>query len=476
MLNLYTLSTLASIFFTVFLLLGIVVQIMRLFFLRSQHEFFVPKLVLVNEILLLFHFLFSSFLISSTNHLFFSGIIGLFFERLRFLSLAPLILSVVCAFIYKERRHMINVLFLLPILLFWNTALFSAFFLSCNFLLVMSISFLFSKEWENSKRSVTLLSIKETTDLLSDGILYGDSKGKILIENRTMVLLSQTVELNPIRNTEAFWEQLQKLQNSADMTVRMLDNKLLLRLRNKGSWMISYEKLTLQKKSYTQILALDISDEDLLNKEIEDTNDTLEITGKEISEEIKNIETLAHERAILQMKIQVHDMLGQRLSILHQFLENIDTPGDISQLKPLLLDLNTAIKTNSRKASVSGRLLALKESFEAAGLTIHMVGSLPEDTDISGVFIETLRECATNAIRHAGAKNIYATLSEETSDYLLSVRNDGGLPSKIKKEGGGITGMRYRAREWGGHLEIITNPAFQVVLSIPKTKKEHKND
>jgi len=371
---------------------------------------------------------------------------------------------------------MINVLFLLPILLFWNTALFSAFFLSCNFLLVMSISFLFSKEWENSKRSVTLLSIKETTDLLSDGILYGDSKGKILIENRTMVLLSQTVELNPIRNTEAFWEQLQKLQNSADMTVRMLDNKLLLRLRNKGSWMISYEKLTLQKKSYTQILALDISDEDLLNKEIEDTNDTLEITGKEISEEIKNIETLAHERAILQMKIQVHDMLGQRLSILHQFLENIDTPGDISQLKPLLLDLNTAIKTNSRKASVSGRLLALKESFEAAGLTIHMVGSLPEDTDISGVFIETLRECATNAIRHAGAKNIYATLSEETSDYLLSVRNDGGLPSKIKKEGGGITGMRYRAREWGGHLEIITNPAFQVVLSIPKTKKEHKND
>jgi len=66
------------------------------------------------------------------------------------------------------------------------------------------------------------------------------------------------------------------------------------------------------------------------------------------------------------------------------------------------------------------------------------------------------QEAVTNAIKHAGARNVEIHLSNGGSHLLLSIRNDGApFPSVVKAKAGlGLRIMSYRAHLIGASLEI----------------------
>jgi signal transduction histidine kinase len=83
------------------------------------------------------------------------------------------------------------------------------------------------------------------------------------------------------------------------------------------------------------------------------------------------------------------------------------------------------------------------------------------------------QEGITNAIRHAQAKQIGVELDFGEKQFRLSVRDDGrgfdaaGVP---KNNGNfGLLGMRERAKEMQGSLEVRSGPGkgTELVLSIP---------
>jgi signal transduction histidine kinase len=340
--------------------------------------------------------------------------------------------------------------------------LYFIFFLLCNLLLIFRTVVLFDVEWESNRHKITRLSVKEAVDTLSAGILYINQKGRLIIENESMSRLLDSMGLTGKANMADIWERLGQVA-----AVQQLEDKWLLRIRNGGSWLFSQEEVHLKGHAYKQILALDITNEDMLAQEIEATNAALESIGTELIDAIKNIEQAEKAKEILRLKANLHDMLGHRLSILHHFLESKNAPQQIDRIKALLSGFSESIKVPYGMAQVSD-LQALANSFAMVGTALHIAGTPPANPAAAQVLAQIMRECATNALRHGNAKNVYAVFDETECDYTLCVQNDGAPPPGDMHEGGGLQGMRLRLRKVNGSLHIRTEPDFCITASIPK--------
>jgi signal transduction histidine kinase len=466
MLSLLRVPGTVRILFSVLLALAMVLQIVRLYFLPSQKSRLEQGLIAANEIAILTHFLLSLLMITSAQSMLLSGTVLPMYAMLKYVSAAPIMLSAVIAIRYTKRRELIPVPMILPLFLFWNSDLFAFFFLLCNLLLIFRTVVLLDLEWESNRHKITRLSVKEAVDTLSAGILYINQKGRMIIENEAMSHLLDSIGLTGKANMGDIWEQLGNVA-----AVQQVEDKWLLRIRNGGSWLFSQEEVHLKGQAYKQILALDITNEDILAQEIETTNAALERTGSELIEAIKNIEQAEKAKEILRIKVNLHDMLGQRLSILHHFLESKNAPRQIDRIKALLSGFTESIKTPYGKAKVSD-LQTLVNSYAMVGTALHIAGVPPQDEVAAQVLAQIMRECATNALRHGNAKNVYAIFDETECAYTLSMQNDGAPPPSVIHEGGGFQGMRLRLRKVNGSLQIRTVPDFCIIATIPKRTNE----
>jgi signal transduction histidine kinase len=265
---------------------------------------------------------------------------------------------------------------------------------------------------------------------------------------------------------ENFWEQLCSIQTNEDISAQVLDDKLLLRIRNGGSWLFSKDEISVNRKTYVQILAHNITEQDLLTQEIEETNNRLEVSGAELEEAIANMEQTEKEKEILRIKTNIHDMLGARLSILHHYLEDDNVAYQMDKIRPLLEGFPQIIVDKS-STSLNNDMALLIDSYAMVGTTLLVEGNIP-DGEVSDVLTKVLRECTTNAFRHGNAKNVHAVFGETDVSYTLSVSNDGIPPTRDITEGTGIQGMRGRICEYHGTLEIKPFPDFCVIATIPK--------
>jgi PAS domain S-box-containing protein len=67
------------------------------------------------------------------------------------------------------------------------------------------------------------------------------------------------------------------------------------------------------------------------------------------------------------------------------------------------------------------------------------------------------QECLTNALRHAHASRVDATISFDTDQVWLQVDDDGkGFDPQARSEGYGLIGMRERVGVMGGQIEVET--------------------
>ena len=85
------------------------------------------------------------------------------------------------------------------------------------------------------------------------------------------------------------------------------------------------------------------------------------------------------------------------------------------------------------------------------------------------------REALRNAVRHAKAQKIEAGITYSDSAFLLHVRDDGiGMAPEVANQGAraghwGLTGMRERAKSFGGKLEVWSEPGAgtEIALTVP---------
>lgn len=82
--------------------------------------------------------------------------------------------------------------------------------------------------------------------------------------------------------------------------------------------------------------------------------------------------------------------------------------------------------------------------------------------------LRCVQEIITNAVRHSGAQNLWIE-SVKTADGVEVRACDDGGGVKHLRLGNGLTGMRERVEQVGGHLEIESTPGrgFHLRARIP---------
>jgi signal transduction histidine kinase len=474
MVELYGTTLAVRIFLSAALIVSLALQALRVFLLIAHQEHRVHWSVFAFEFAVLIYMVVAVMLVSMT--LLQRNFPSAYLLELRYVAVLPIALGIWVAAASRIAEPLLCSFLLIPTLPVWSFPFLAQVFFAGGTYLSLRSAVKLDQEWLKVKDSVSRLSIREAVDLYPGGILYASDKGRILIINPAMSKLLNSLGINSRADVPALWDDLQNRQDDFSVSVKALGEQLLIRLRNAGSWLISRQSVVLDKKQYMQLLAVDVTDEDMLNVQIEESNLALEQTGREILDAIGTIDELEKQREILRMKARIHDSLGHRLSILSRLLDSgQDIITTIRQLKPMLTDLSEAIR-DSADACPDHVLTSLVNSFALIGTVIHQKNSLPDDREVALAFAEVVREGSTNAVRHADARNVFVSFEEQKDAFTLILRNDGSLPMGDIEEGGGITGMRQRVGELGGTLAITVWPHFSIVARVPRKQRGEKDD
>lgn len=190
----------------------------------------------------------------------------------------------------------------------------------------------------------------------------------------------------------------------------------------------------------------------------------------------ESAQTLAEERARIMR--DMHDGVGgQLVALIGQVQAGQTQPGQLgAQLKRTLEDLRLMIDSlDSACADLSVALGMFRARMEPllAAQPVHVawrtaqLPDLPEAPPATVLHVlRILQEALTNALKHAGARNIEIAADWDGARLRIEVRDDGRW--REAAGGRGLASMRARASRIGGQVEIAhAEGGTRVVLELP---------
>ena len=178
---------------------------------------------------------------------------------------------------------------------------------------------------------------------------------------------------------------------------------------------------------------------------------------------------------------ELHDLLGHHLTALSL---NLEVAGHMTEgralehvkqahalAKLLLTDVREVVSQlrEGDAIDLGGALLLLTERVPA--LTIHMNIEEPltlDDAERAHVLLRCTQEIITNAVRHAGARNLWIHCRREGGQIVIDAHDD-GHGAEVVIAGNGLRGMRERLRQHGGNMTIESRlgGGFRLCLQLP---------
>ena len=306
---------------------------------------------------------------------------------------------------------------------------------------IISLIYMYFRYYK--KETITDFSIKKVIDECEFVILVLKGKRAKLINNKMYEILDK---LNIKKDY---------ITNIIKQSIDQLDKNYCVKVEDK------YYVFVINNN---EIITFDITEVYKLHQKLNEQNKKLKENNKKILLSIDNIEELEKEKNLLKLKNKYHDILGQNLSILQQYLnkENI-TQENFEEIKfmiqKMFIDIEDTDDTNTN-------LENLIKIHKKNGTDIIIDGKLPQNKETAKVFFEIIREATTNAIRHAGSSKVFVNIKETLEETYMIITNDGRKPNEFITENQGIKDMRRKVKKLGGMFYISTVPEFSVNISI----------
>lgn len=180
---------------------------------------------------------------------------------------------------------------------------------------------------------------------------------------------------------------------------------------------------------------------------------------------------------------ELHDLLGHHLTALSL---NLEVAGHITEgqaqehvrqahtlAKLLLTDVREAV-SQLRESGAIDLAAALRPLTERVpSLDIHLQVDEPlnvDDPERAHVLLRCTQEIITNAVRHAGARNLWIRVEKEGDNIVIDARDD-GIGGEVDEilPGNGLRGMRERLAEYGGGFDVSARrgEGFRLRASLP---------
>ena len=194
----------------------------------------------------------------------------------------------------------------------------------------------------------------------------------------------------------------------------------------------------------------------------------------------EQIARLAVGEERLRFARDLHDLLGHSLSVIALKSELAGrlikrSPGlaeheveDIEKVaRDALREVREAV-AGYRQPTLTAELAAAREAMSVAGIECRVddeVAALPPA--VEAVLAWTVREGATNVMRHSRARRCSIRISQKDGTANVDVVDDGR--GGTSQPGSGLRGLEERVRERGGTLsaEPLPHEGFRLRVSLP---------
>ena len=310
-------------------------------------------------------------------------------------------------------------------------------------LLYEVISFIYMYFKYIKKEKINQFSIKKVIDSSDFGILVLKGNKSVLINNTMYAILNKlNIKTNYIANI-----------------IKQSEEQM------EGNYVVKVEeKYYLFIINQNEVIAFDITEEYSLKKELDEQNEKIKLNNKELVSSMENIEKLEKEKNLLKIKNKYHDLLGQNLSVLQQYLNREEIKQEnFDEIKFMIEKMFIDIEDTEDPNTNLQNLIKIHQN---NGTNIIIKGKLPENEKQAKVFFEIIREATTNAIKHAGSSKIFVEIKETLEETYMVITNDGKKPNEFITENEGIKGMRRKVEEIKGYFYVSTVPEFSVNVSI----------
>lgn len=302
-------------------------------------------------------------------------------------------------------------------------------------------------------------AVKEAFDNLPSGVCFFNQNGMVVLCNHQMHRLVFAMTGKDLQSLPEFQDFLEGLRGQEN---RKGDVFLL---KDQTAWSFSQEEIiTNDGGIYIQVTASNVTELYIKQKELEEDNKRLEEYAERMRRLSANIFSLIREEEILNMKMRVHDDIGRSVIATRRFLQ---------QNRPLSeLDLSVwknavrLLKHENEMTEEKDSLVRLMAEAKGIGIRISINGDFPEKKEIGELFMTAIRECMTNAVRHAGARELYVKLFRIQDVEMAVITNNGAVPEGEIAEGGGLSSLRVRIQKKGGRMKIRKTPGFELTVSI----------
>ncbi len=200
---------------------------------------------------------------------------------------------------------------------------------------------------------------------------------------------------------------------------------------------------------------------------------------------------VADER--LRIARDLHDLLGHSLSLITLKAElagrllDADPEraarevADLERVARRSLGEVRAAVTSYRQPRLAAELAAARHMLAAAGMDceVHAPTSLGLPPATDALLAWTVREGATNVVRHSGARSVTITISVTADEVSAEIADDGvgpGLdpePRPGEDHGSGLSGLTERARAAGAEIssgEGQGGKGFRLLVRVPAAR------
>lgn len=333
-------------------------------------------------------------------------------------------------------------------------------------------SFLYKK----SRDMITTKSIKESIDLLPDGVCFSTDRGMPILMNSRMRQLCTEFTGEGLMDTEKFWRDLRN--GNVRKGIRPLKQREAAFIDTNGQvWDFRRSRLSYGGEKVTEISAVNITTQYHLHKELVERYERLNDVNSRLHHFSEEVEKVTREKEILAAKIKLHDEIGRSLLILRSYLTETpeksiqtETPKkrDRSRLLPLWQYIVTSMQEGTILKEREDSLLLLKKEAADFNVDIFLEGLLPANPSVRNVIFAAVRECAGNTAKHARGDRLFITIHDTEENTEVFITNNGNAPGGSIHETGGLKNLRKMVEERGGSMQIKSSPVFVLHLCFPE--------
>ena len=311
-------------------------------------------------------------------------------------------------------------------------------------------------------------AIRETVNLLPEGICISAPDGTVLLSNLQMDGLYRSLTGGTLSDAARFREYLEENGEKQG-------NEILAHTEEGTVWRFAGKHISGNGTEYEQLTASDVTAPYRIMEELRDRNEHLQ----ELQRRMKEVSDLSGDMFIAQeeaaARTALHNQLGQVLLMGRHTLEHPDST-DAELVRMATLEMNRFLLREAEVPSESrtDRLQQALAMAKSIGVQTEILGPLPENPAYRALLAQAVQECAANAVKHAEGDRLVLRPEENEKEWIVRITNNGRPPKEPVTESGGLLSLRRHTEAAGGAMTVESSPAFALVLRLPVLPDDHR--